>query len=66
MTYIFITTNKMAQTKKYDQHKMQKASHRKALIEAGFYGRFKEKSVPSGKQFKRHEKHRGANLRGLN
>ena len=40
--------------------KIEKAKQREAFMQAGGYdGRFRSKSIPSGKQFKRHEKHKG-------
>ena len=50
--------------KKYDPLKSQKAAHRKALINAGLYGIHKEKSVPSGKEYKRKERTNKAYLGG--
>ena len=41
---------------------MMRGKHRKALIEAGMYGVFKEKSVPSKKEYSRKKK---SNLEGL-
>jgi hypothetical protein len=59
-TYIFITANKMANSKTYNPNKVQKAIQRKAFMEAGGYdGRFRSKSVPSGKAYKRNQKHKG-------
>lgn len=56
----------MIAQKTYNPHKAQKAAQRKAFMEAGGYdGRFRSKVVPSGKAYKRHEKHKGSKLRGL-
>lgn len=47
----------MSKTKNkiYDPIKATKTAHRKALISAGLYGIHKEKSIPSGKAYKRHK-----------
>lgn len=51
--------------KTYDPHKAQKAAQRKAFMEAGGYdGRYRSKTVESGKQYSRKEKHRKAYLGG--
>lgn len=50
----------MANTKTYNPNKVQKAVQRIAFMEAGGYdGRFRSKSVPSGKAYKRNQKHKG-------
>jgi hypothetical protein len=55
----------MKPQKKYDSHQSHKAAQRKAFMEAGGYdGRFRSKTVPSGKQYSRKEKHRRAYLGG--
>ena len=46
----------MRKIKKYDALKSQKAAQRKALISAGLYGVHKEKSIPSGKVYKRKQR----------
>lgn len=51
----------MARTN-YNPIKAQRAAHRKALIAAGIYNIHKEKSVPSGKQYKRNERSKKAYL----
>jgi hypothetical protein len=38
--------------------KMMKAAHRQALIDAGFYGRFKEKTIADKTKYKRKAKHK--------
>ena len=54
----------MSKLKKYNPLKAQKAAHRKALMSAGLYGIHKEKSVPSGKMYKRKERTNKAYLGG--
>jgi hypothetical protein len=54
----------MSKLKKYNPLKAQKAAQRKALMSAGLYGIHKEKSVPSGKQYKRRQRSGKAYLRG--
>ena len=51
----------MAKTN-YNPIKAQRAAHRKALISAGLYNIHKEKSVPSGKMYKRKERSHKAYL----
>lgn len=45
----------MAKTN-YNPMKAQKAAQRKALMSLGLYNIHKEKSVPSGKEYKRKER----------
>lgn len=46
----------MNNTKTYNPLKTNRAAHRKALINEGLYGRFKQSSVPSAKSFKRKQR----------
>lgn len=54
----------MSSKKKYDPLKQQRASRRKALMNAGLYNIHKEKSVPSAKSYKRKARTTRANLGG--
>lgn len=55
----------MAKKNTYNPNKVQKAIMRKAFMEAGGYdGRFRSKSIPSGKAYKRHARHKGSTIEG--
>lgn len=54
----------MSKQKTYNPHQANKAAHRAALISAGLYGIHKEKSIPSGKQYKRKARSGKANFEG--
>lgn len=45
-----------ANKKKYDPIKEQRRAHRAALLNAGVQLFHREKSVPSGKEYKRHQR----------
>ena len=49
----------MKTQQKYNPLISQRAAHRKALINEGLYGRFKEKSIQSAKIYKRGRIDRG-------